>query len=470
MTRIILAIAIAFAIIAPAARVHADPTATELDKAKKEFGAGKIAFDAGDFPEAASHFKTSYNLSKKPALLYNVALANESGGQDDIALFYYRKFLSDAPADAPQRADVTERVKTLEKKFGGGNNTTTPPTTTTTTTTTPPTNTTPEQHHEPKAIKPVGTYTAADFQHQVVDTAPPKKPLDMTAFVPEDSGFVVTLYFRTAGEGKFQAKEMRWRYKELVGRVPATKMLGESLQYYIEVKDSAGTVVTRSGKSTSPNLIELQAGAMERFYPDWNDSTGTTATVAETKATDEDEDPLNRNKKKKVIARPDGPDGIDVNPQPGGGGGNGFSDVGSSKFKGMKWGSTAAAGVFVALSVVFYVQAGKQARALEDDYQMCGAMPNGTPCRAFNSGTDTYDLDLQKAGKRDQTISNVTLVFGIGAAAIAGYYWYKELTAKKRGELKVSGKGASAPEASSSWLVSPSIGDGFAGAAAAARF
>ncbi len=462
MTRIIFAIAIAFAIIAPAARVHADPTPAELDKAKKEFAAGKTAFDAGDFPEAASHFKTSYNLSKKPALLYNVALANESGGQDDIALFYYRKFLTDAPADAPQRAEVTERVKTLEKKFGGGNTTTTtPPTNTTTTnTTTPP----PEQHHEPKAIKPVGTYTATDFQHQVVDVAPPKKPLDMTAFVPEDSGFVVTLYYRTAGEGKFQPKEMRWRYKELVARVPANKMLGESLQYYIEVKDAAGTVVTRSGKSTSPNLIELQAGAMERFYPDWNDSTGTTATVAETKANDEDEDPLNRNKKKKVVAVRD-PDGIEVQPQPEGPG-KGFSDVGSSKFKGMKWGSTAAAGVLVALSVVFYVQAGKQARALEEDFQMCG-MP---PCRAFNTDTDKYDVELQSAGKRDQTISRVTLVFGIGAAAIAGYYWYKELSAKKHGELKVSGKGAKSPDASSSWILSPSIGDGFAGAAAAARF
>ncbi len=122
MTRFIFAIAVALALVAPAS---AQPSPQDLDKAKKEFLAGKKAFDAGDFPEAASHFKTSYNLSKKPALLYNVALANESGGQDDIALFYYRKFLTDAdPADA-QRPDAETRVKALEKKFGGGN---TPPT------------------------------------------------------------------------------------------------------------------------------------------------------------------------------------------------------------------------------------------------------------------------------------------------------------------------------------------------------
>ena len=50
-------------------------------------------------------------------------------------------------------------------------------------------------------------------------------------------------------------------------------------------------------KSTSPNLVELQAGAAERFYPDWNDETGQTQTAAEVKATDEDEDPLNKGRK-----------------------------------------------------------------------------------------------------------------------------------------------------------------------------
>jgi len=456
VTRIIFAIAIAFAIIAPAAKVYADPTPAELEKAKKEFAAGKKAFDAQDFPEAASHFKASYNLSKKPALLYYVGLANESGGSDDIALFYYRKFLADAPADDAQRGDVTERVKTLEKKFGGGNTATEP--VKTEPVKTEPVKTEPVKH-EPVKIKPAGTYSATDFQHQVVDSAPPKKPLDVTAFVPEDSGFVVTLYYRTAGEGKFQSKVMRWRYKELVGRIPPDKMLGESLQYYIEVKDTAGAVVTRAGKSTSPNLVTLEAGAAERFYPDWNDNTGTTASAAEVKATDEDEDPLNRNKKKKVVAQKD-PEGIDVQPQPGMPG-SGFSDVGSSKFKGMKWGATGAAAVFAGLSVVFYIQAGKQADALKEDSEMCGA----PPCIAYVQ----YDRDLQAAGQRDATLSAVTLVVGVGAAAVAGYYWYKELTAKKRGELKVSGN-AKSPEASSSWILSPSIGDGFAGAAAAGRF
>ena len=30
----------------------------------------------------------------------------------------------------------------------------------------------------------------------MIDAAPPGKPLDVTAFVPEDSGWTVTLYYR----------------------------------------------------------------------------------------------------------------------------------------------------------------------------------------------------------------------------------------------------------------------------------
>lgn len=461
MIRHISAIAIAAAITLLAVRADAQPSAADLDKAKKAFVEGKKLFEKGDFPEAVGKFKESYNLSKNPVLLYNIAFANESAGQDDIALFYYRKFMTDAPADAAQRPEVTDRIKALEKKFQTG---TTPPEPTKPDPVKPPEPGKPEPTKtEPVKIKPVGTYSATDFQHQVVDTAPPAKPLDVTAFVPEDSGFEVTLYFRTKGEGKFTAKPMKWRYKELVGRIPAPKMIGDSVQYYIEAKDASGAVVTRNGKSTSPNLVQLEAGASPRFYPDFSDEGAVAATPAETKAADEDEDPLNKTKKvtkpKKVVAS-NGEGGFEVQP-PVTEGGNGFRDVGSSKFKYMKWGSTATAGVLVGLSVVFFIQAGSQARALEDDSLMCGA----PPCRTY----DPYDNDLQSAGKRDQTLSRVTLGFGVVAAGVAGYYWYKELTAKKRGELKVSGKAGGSPEVSS-WLVTPSFGDGFAGAAAATRF
>jgi hypothetical protein len=92
----------------------------------------------------------------------------------------------------------------------------------------------------------------------------------------------------------------------------------------------------------------------------------------------------------------------------------------------------------------------------------------GTPCTSppcFEF--DAYDIDVQAAGQRYNTLHTITAVTGVVAAGIAGYFWYRELTAKKRGDTRTVGrKNSSAPE----WAVMPSLGEGFAGAAAAARF
>lgn len=458
MNRSIIALAIAvatLAIIAPTPALAQQPSAADMTKAKAAFGEGKKLFDAGDFAEAAGKFKESYKLSKNPVLLYNIGFANEKAGQDDIALFYYRKFLTDAPADAAQRAEVTDKVKELEKKFQGGGTTTTTPTPTPTPTVTTPTPT----PNAPIKIKPAGTYKEADFQHQAVDTAPPKKPLDITAFVPEDSGWTVTLNFRTAGEGKFTSKEMKWRYKELVGRVPANKMLGESMQYYIEVKDQAGATVAKAGKSTSPNLVTLEAGAAPRFYPDFTED-GTVATPQETVGDDTEEDPLTGKKKTpKIVARiPSGEDGIEINPPPTRN--EGLTDPGSKKFKYAKWGTTAGAATMIAASVFLGLRASKFSTALEDEATKCGA----PPCGSF----DQYNKDLEASGQFAETMSTATMVVGIGVGVVAGYFWYKQLTAKKRGEQRMSGKTAS-PEVSS-WTVVPTIDDRSMGATAAIRF
>ena len=106
---------------------------------------------------------------------------------------------------------------------------------------------------------------------------------------------------------------MKWRYKELVGRIPATKMIGSTVQYYIEVKDAAGTVVTSSGKSTSPNLDRAAGRRAARFYPDFTDDEpvkpndgggGGDSGRRRRSATagSDDDDPLN-SKKKQTVAR-----------------------------------------------------------------------------------------------------------------------------------------------------------------------
>jgi hypothetical protein len=447
VNRSIISLFVALAMIVPAIALAEDPppTPAQIEKAKKAFQEGKKFHEQKKLPEAIEKFKESYTLSKNPLLLYNIGLTMDEAQMEDLALFYYRKFLTDAPPDAAQRAEVDARVKVLSAKFNPAG-TGTPPAGTGTTGTEPvkpPVETGPKK---PLVIKPVGTYSATDVQHEIVDVAPPARPLDVTAFVPEDSGFTVTLFFRTTGEGSFVSKEMKWRYKELVGRIPAPKMIGNSVQYYIEAKDTAGTVVHRSGKSTSPHLITLEKGAPERFYPDFSEEGAAKVTEEDIKARDiEEDDPLNRGKKtKKTTASASGDVIVQpVDDVPG----NGFRDVGSSKFKVMKWGSTAAAATFIGLGVFSYLQAKAYATQVEDDANECGA----PPCRTFDDSAAGWE----STGKTFNTLTNVSIGVGAVAALVAGYYWYKELTAKKRGELKV-GKAGASPE--TTWSLVPAVG------------
>jgi hypothetical protein len=450
-------LAIALAALAPTRIAVAQdaPTPEQLDQAKKAFAEGKALHDQGKLPEAIEKFKESYRLSKNPLLLYNIGLTLDEASQKDpslkdSALLYYRKFLSDAPADAAQRAAANDRVKALEKEKleADLNGTGTP-------TKTEPTKTQPSGPSG--KVKPAGTYSATDFQHMALDTVPPGKPVDITASVPEDSGWSVTLYYRGSNDSTFTAKAMQWRYKELVARIPAKKVAGNSVQYYLEVKDQSGTVVTRAGKSTDPNLVSIEAGAQPHFYMDMTDDGGQVSQ-SEQRHSDE-EDPLHPHTAQVEPHENPGEETppVDQPTTPG----NGFTDVGSQKFKYTKWGTTGAAVALVGLGVGMYIMAGKEATNLVNDTH-CGMTP--PPCRQFDT---QYDKAYQDAGHNYQTISNVGLVLGVGAAAVAGYFWYRELSAKKNGELKASAKPAS-PE--TTWLVAPSIGDRFTGAAAVTRF
>jgi len=305
------------------------PSAADLAAAKKAYTEGKALHDKGNLPDAIEKFKESYRLSKNPLLLYNIAFTMDEAGTKDLALFYYKKFLTDAPPDATQRASVTDRVKVLEKEVPASEKQPDPSAVTTTK---------PDPKPDAKTdskIKPAGTYSATDFQHQVVEEAPPGKPLDLTASVPDDSGFVVTLYFRAAGESNFTARVMKPRYKELVARIPAAKMSGTAVQYYVECKDAAGTVVTRAGKSTEPNLVSIEASAPPKFYPDVVDDV-TPPPVRQ--AGGDSEDPLSG---KTRVAQVDQPIINEPSEQ---------RDQPSSSLTYAKWGTTGGAAALLAVS------------------------------------------------------------------------------------------------------------------------
>ncbi len=453
---ILFAIVVGVAAPARSAFAQAAPTPEQIEQAKKAFGEGRALFEEGKLPEAIEKFKESYRLSRNPVLLYNIGHTLDQSGDKQKALFYYRKFLADAPKAATQRKEVTKRVGEIEaENFEAELNGTAP-------TTTGGGTSGGGKVTEPKTaikVKPAGTYAPTDFQHEMVEGAPPGKPLDVTAFVPEDSGWTVTLYYRGSGDAKFVAKTMRWRYKELVARIPGSKIAGSSIQYYVEAKDDTGATIARSGKSTSPNLVNVDNTVPARFYPDFTDE-GAEATTATPVRQERDEDPLSKGggggSTGPVVEDP-----ITQNP---GTPGTSFTDVGSSKFNKAKWISTGLAGGLLAGAVISYILGSQQASNIEADRDSrMGTICESPPCFAF----DTYDIDVQAAGQRYNSIHTVTMVTGVIAAGVAGYFWYRELTAKKRGDTRTVGRNkSSSPE----WAVAPSIGEGFAGAAAAARF
>jgi tetratricopeptide (TPR) repeat protein len=302
----------ALATLAAPQLAHAEeqPTAEQLEQAKKAYAEGKAKFEKGNFGDAVEKFKESYRLSKNPLLLFNIAVTFERLQQNDMALFYYKKFLSDAPEGAAQRADAKKSVAALEKagtKPASGDAAEAPPSV--------------EAPAEPEAVatteeppaevperkkRPAAECVEADIEHQIVEDAPPGKPLDLTASVPEECGWTVTLFYRGHGDDKFLNAAMRPRYRELVGRIPAAKMSGNAVQYYVEVKATDGALVKRIGKSTSPNVVYLDEAAQPRFYPDLDESGGTDEATGRTNAysTGDEEDPLAPKGPKRVAEVP----------------------------------------------------------------------------------------------------------------------------------------------------------------------
>ena len=351
-------------------------------------------------------------------------------GQKDKAIFYYQKFLADAPADAAQRGEVTARAKVLETEMAAavdGSDTGEPP---------------PGGKKPPRAAR---TFDLAEFDHQVIEEAPPGRPLDLTAYVPEESGWVVTMFYRAGGDAKFTAVAMRARYNEQVGRIPAAKMQGVSVQYYLEVRTPDGKVLTRVGKPGSPNIVYLEAKARPRYYPDLDEGDGQFVPIGPAGGSG-------------AVRRDDGlTDG-------------GYFDVGSRKFRRGKWIATGTSVALLGTSLTFYLMAANNAASLEgeaalaNDDAECGAMPK--PCKTFGS----FGRSLQQVGQRNENVSRITLGISAVAVGVAAYYWYKDVKAARKAER---GAAASAPPPATglgSLITVPVATDGYLGAAAAIRF
>lgn len=102
-------IALAAALHAPAA-ARAQPRSAAVERAHRE---GKQAYAEGDYETAAARFGDAYLLSDDPAYLFNLAQAQRLDGECRGAYRSYREYLDKVP-DAPNRADVEEKMTALE--------------------------------------------------------------------------------------------------------------------------------------------------------------------------------------------------------------------------------------------------------------------------------------------------------------------------------------------------------------------
>jgi tetratricopeptide (TPR) repeat protein len=412
---------------APAAPANpAQPSPAELEQAKQHFAKGKELFDQKKLGEAVEEFKESYRLSKNPVLLYNIGFTLDQLGQRALALFYYQKFIAAVPADNPNIAPARERIEVLQKDIEDAS------------LSGAPVGAAPAPGSTASTPAAEAARVVTKFEHVILESAPPGKPIDIGAFVPPGN-FQVSLFFRAAGEPKFASVEMKARYNERVGRIPATRTRAPTVQYYIEARDEHGKLVERSGKSTSPNLIFIEKSAKPHYYADLGDDS----------AYHEDVD-------------------VDTSGYSGGGGqqessGGGWFDTTTRRFTYLKWGATAGAVGFLALSTTFYLVARNAASNLEDEVSssLGGDCPEGPPCNAFSG----KQQDLEGKGERFELLANVSLAVGATAAVAAGALWYFDL--RDRSARLNARSGGDEP---GKVTAAPVLAPDFIGGAAAVRF
>ena len=119
---LLLCTALACSLAAPASAQQPNP---QVEAAKKAFEAGQVAYNLARYDDALGHFTRAYELSKLPAILYNLGQAHrrlyETGGNLDHLLRareMYRSYLRLVPqsADRPMAEGLLRDVEAEYEK------------------------------------------------------------------------------------------------------------------------------------------------------------------------------------------------------------------------------------------------------------------------------------------------------------------------------------------------------------------
>lgn len=255
-----------------------DPEITNM--AKQHFKLGQDAYAAGKYDVAIKELKRAYVLKRIPAILVNIAMTYRKTKDYEMAIYFYKKFLAEAPADDKTRPSAESAIAEVEAERTAASQ---------------PAQLEPakpavEMAKPVEAAKPVpaakpatpgapatpapsGEQAAApepaaapdkpasEWAHTPIDAVPPGQPIDVRVQMPVMKGVKVKVFYRKEGQASFDSMELKRRGNEKVARLPAEVTQGKTLQYYVEARDAAGTVVKNSGNEFSPNIVLIDPTA-----------------------------------------------------------------------------------------------------------------------------------------------------------------------------------------------------------------
>lgn len=92
------------------------PSGDAKAEAKKHYEAGLTHYNLGEWDAAITEFRTAYGLSQAPGLLFNIAQSFRLKKDFEQASYFYKTYLRLKP-DAPNRADVEQRIAEMEKSI-----------------------------------------------------------------------------------------------------------------------------------------------------------------------------------------------------------------------------------------------------------------------------------------------------------------------------------------------------------------
>jgi len=108
---------LALALFVPAVASAQAPSEDAIRQGGELFDQGTLAFERGDYGEAADAFQRAYELTHHPDLLYNVYSAQERNGQLEVAATALEGYLRDGSPEAARRGALELRLARLRERI-----------------------------------------------------------------------------------------------------------------------------------------------------------------------------------------------------------------------------------------------------------------------------------------------------------------------------------------------------------------